>query len=105
MREELQRASAPQTQSGSGARVQSLSLRILKGEDIGSYIGDRYEKEFLFSDAEADETICSYKQTTFIYKRINSSFNIKFNPYGFFRRDFFSIYKQSIGGILNLSLL
>ena len=33
---------------------------------------DRYEKEFLFRDSEAEETLCSYKQTTFMANMIGS---------------------------------
>jgi hypothetical protein len=33
---------------------------------------ERYENEFLFSDEEAEETICSYKQTTFMANMIGS---------------------------------
>ena len=31
-----------------------------------------YEEKWLFSDAEAEETICSYKQTTFMANMIAS---------------------------------
>lgn len=31
-----------------------------------------YEEEWLFSDAEAEETLCSYKQTTFMANMIAS---------------------------------
>ena len=30
----------------------------------------RYEEQYLFSDAEAEEQICSYKQTTFMAMQI-----------------------------------
>lgn len=40
------------------------------GDD--EYNINRYNNEFLFSDAEADETICSYKQTTFCANMIAS---------------------------------
>ena len=48
------------------ARLSFDTLQILTivGTDI--YNQDRYEKEFLFSDEEADETVCSLKQTTFM---------------------------------------
>lgn len=36
------------------------------------YNMERYEKEFLFHDSEAEETLCSYKQTTFMANMIGS---------------------------------
>lgn len=33
---------------------------------------ERYEKEYLFSDAEADATVCSYKQTTYAASMIGA---------------------------------
>ena len=36
----------------------------IRGDD--DYNTDRYSKEFLFSDEEADETQCSYKQTSYM---------------------------------------
>lgn len=33
---------------------------------------ERYEKEFLFSDEEAEETLCSYKQTSYMANMIGS---------------------------------
>jgi hypothetical protein len=32
----------------------------------------RYEEKFLFNDSEADETICSFKQTSFMANMIAS---------------------------------
>lgn len=32
----------------------------------------KYEEEYLFSDEEADPTICSYKQTTYMSNMIGS---------------------------------
>ena len=32
----------------------------------------KYEKDYLFRDSEAEETICSYKQTTFMANMIAS---------------------------------
>lgn len=50
--------------------AESLQVLCMKGDD--TYNINRYEQEFLFSDAEADETICSYKQTTFMANMIGS---------------------------------
>lgn len=52
-----------------------LSLTVLQvlcitGND--DYNISRYEKEFLFSDAEADETVCSMKQTTYLASMIGA---------------------------------
>ena len=33
---------------------------------------ERYEKEYLFSDEEADATVCSYKQTTYAASMIGA---------------------------------
>ena len=33
---------------------------------------NRYSRDFLFRDSEADETVCSYKQTTFMANMIAS---------------------------------
>lgn len=48
--------------------AEGFQVLCIKGTD--TYNIDRYEREFLFSDAEADETICSYKQTTFMANMI-----------------------------------
>ena len=42
----------------------TLQVFTIIGDD--EFNKTRYEKEFLFSDEEADETICSLKQTTFM---------------------------------------
>lgn len=42
----------------------TLQIFTITGDD--EFNKTRYEKEFLFSDEEADETICSLKQTTFM---------------------------------------
>lgn len=42
----------------------TLQVFTITGDD--EFNKTRYEKEFLFSDEEADETICSLKQTTFM---------------------------------------
>lgn len=36
------------------------------------YLMERYEKEWLFDDSEAEETVCSYKQTSFTANMIAS---------------------------------
>ena len=48
--------------------LDTLQLFIFTGAD--KYYMDRYEKEFLFSDAEADATQCSAKQTSFMANMI-----------------------------------
>ena len=48
------------------ARLSFDTLQILTIVGTDTYNQDRYEKEFLFSDEEADETVCSLKQTTFM---------------------------------------
>ena len=48
------------------ARSSFDTLQILTIVGTDTYNQDRYEKEFLFSDEEADETVCSLKQTTFM---------------------------------------
>lgn len=50
--------------------AEMFQIFCIRGDD--NYNIDRYEGEFLFSDAEADETICSYKQTTFCANMIAS---------------------------------
>ena len=50
--------------------AESLQVFCIRGDD--DYNIKRYREEFLFSDAEADETICSYKQTTFMANMIGS---------------------------------
>ena len=50
--------------------AEEFQVLCLKGDDLFNI--DRYQKEYLFSDAEADETICSYKQTTFCANMIAS---------------------------------
>lgn len=43
--------------------AEEFQILCIRGDD--SYNMERYEKEFLFTDAEADATTCSYKQTSF----------------------------------------
>ena len=50
--------------------AEEFQILCIKGDD--EYNINRYNNEFLFSDAEADETICSYKQTTFCANMIAS---------------------------------
>ena len=50
--------------------AEEFQVLCIKGDD--KYNIDRYDNEFLFSDAEAEETICSYKQTTFCANMIAS---------------------------------
>lgn len=50
--------------------AEEFQVLCIKGDD--EYNIDRYSNEYLFSDAEADETICSYKQTTFCANMIAS---------------------------------
>lgn len=42
----------------------------IKGDEI--YLQNKYAKHYLFDDSEADETICSYKQTSFCANMIGS---------------------------------
>lgn len=50
--------------------AEMFQILCIRGDD--NYNISRYNNEFLFSDAEADETICSYKQTTFCANMIAS---------------------------------
>ena len=50
--------------------AEEFQVLCIKGDD--EYNIHRYSNEFLFSDAEADETVCSYKQTTFCANMIAS---------------------------------
>lgn len=50
--------------------AEEFQILCIKGDD--EYNINRYSNEYLFSDAEADETICSYKQTTFCANMIAS---------------------------------
>ena len=50
--------------------AEEFQVLCIKGDD--EYNINRYNDEFLFSDAEADVTICSYKQTTFCANMIAS---------------------------------
>ena len=50
--------------------AEEFQILCIRGDD--EYNINRYSNEYLFSDAEADETICSYKQTTFCANMIAS---------------------------------
>ena len=50
--------------------AESFQVICIKGDD--AYNRKRYEQEFLFDDSEAEQTICSYKQTTFMANMIAS---------------------------------
>lgn len=50
--------------------AESFQVLCITGDDVFSQA--KYEKDFLFRDDEADETICSYKQTTFMANMIGS---------------------------------
>lgn len=50
--------------------AEEFQVLCIKGDDV--YNINRYETEFLFSDEEAEETICSYKQTSFMANMIAS---------------------------------
>lgn len=50
--------------------AESFQVFCIRGDD--QYSMSRYEKDFLFTDEEAEQTICSYKQTTFMANMIAS---------------------------------
>ena len=50
--------------------MSNLQVFCLTGDD--AYNINRYKDEFLFSDAEADQTVCSMKQTTYMACMIGS---------------------------------
>lgn len=50
--------------------IDTLQVFCLTGDDTVNM--ERYSKEFLFSDADADETVCSMKQTTYLACMIGS---------------------------------
>ena len=50
--------------------AEEFQILCIRGDD--TYNINRYEQSFLFSDLEADETICSYKQTSFCANMIAS---------------------------------
>lgn len=50
--------------------AEGFQVLCMTGDD--SFSQQKYMKDYLFSDSEADETICSYKQTTFMANMIGS---------------------------------
>lgn len=50
--------------------AEDLQVICIAGDNTPGII--RYEQEFLFIDEEADETVCSYKQTTYMANMIGS---------------------------------
>ena len=50
--------------------IDTLQILCIQGHD--SYNIERYKQEFLFSDSEADATVCSMKQTTYLACMIGS---------------------------------
>lgn len=50
--------------------AEEFQILCIRGDD--EYNIKRYQEEFLFTDEEADATICSYKQTTFCANMIAS---------------------------------
>lgn len=50
--------------------AEQFQVLCIKGDD--HFNMDKYEREFLFSDGDAEETICSYKQTSFMANMIAS---------------------------------
>lgn len=50
--------------------IDTLQVLCIRGDD--EYNINRYQCEFLFSDSQADETICSMKQTTYLACMIGS---------------------------------
>lgn len=50
--------------------IDTLQVLCIKGDDVYNIM--RYRKEFLFTDAQADATVCSMKQTTYLACMIGS---------------------------------
>lgn len=50
--------------------AEEFQILCIKGDD--TYNMNRYENEFLFKDSDAEDSICSYKQTTFCASMIAS---------------------------------
>lgn len=50
--------------------IDTLQIFCIRGDD--TYNVNRYKKEFLFKDSEADVTVCSMKQTTYLACMIGS---------------------------------
>lgn len=51
--------------------AEEYQILCIQGDD--EYSMNKYETEFLFTDEEADPTLCSYKQTTFMATQIAST--------------------------------
>ena len=51
--------------------AEEYQILCLRGDD--EYSINKYKEEFLFSDSQADATLCSYKQTTFMANQIASN--------------------------------
>lgn len=51
--------------------AEEYQVFCIKGDDY--YNMARYERDFLFTDAEAEATVCSYKQTSFMANQIAST--------------------------------
>jgi hypothetical protein len=50
--------------------AESFQIFCIRGDDTVNI--DRYEKEYLFSDEEAEAELCSYKQTSYCANMIGS---------------------------------
>jgi len=50
--------------------IDTLQVFAIAGDD--DYSMERYDRDYLFSDGEADETVCSLKQTTYLACMIGS---------------------------------
>lgn len=50
--------------------AESFQVFCMTGED--AYLIDQYESQWLFSDEEAEQTVCSYKQTSFCANMVAS---------------------------------
>ena len=51
--------------------AEEYQILCLRGDD--EYSINKYKEEFLFTDAQADATLCSYKQTSFMANQIASN--------------------------------
>lgn len=51
--------------------AEAFQVITIQGDDKSAI--ERYKKEFLFTDSEADATVCSYKQTTYMAAMIASA--------------------------------
>jgi molybdopterin/thiamine biosynthesis adenylyltransferase len=59
--------------------AEEFQVFCFRGDD--DYYIRKYESEYLFSDEEAEQTVCSYKQTTFMSNMIGSVINNLFVNY------------------------